>query len=118
MVRARRLPMDRPAMAPLLSVDVDVDVEDGVAVGGGSAGEEDVAAAEGKEVLEGVDVVVVLVESVVDGGGEAVEPAVMRFRYESLTTVAVAPQYMMYWSSRALVMVTQAGAAEGLDHGC
>lgn len=108
--------MDRPAMAPLLSVDVDV--EDGVAVGGGSASEEYVAAARVKEVLEEVDVVVVLVDFVVDEGAEAVEPAVMRFRYESVTTLAVAPQYMMYWSSRALVMVTQAGAAEGLDHGC
>ena len=65
------------------------------------------------EEVEGV----VFVGVVFDGGEEAVEPVVTRFRYESVTTVAVAPQNMMYWSSRALLMMTQAGAVDGLDHG-
>lgn len=109
--RKKKLPTEMPAIAPLLRVEgeeggeVDCD-----------ATEEDVVE-EVMELLAVVDVVV-LVGSAVDRGGEAVEPAVMRFRYESVMTVSVAPQYMIYWSSRTLIMVTQAGAADGLGHNC
>ena len=107
-----KLPTDMPAIAPLLRVDV----AEREVVGGGATEEDDVAEVEGLLGDEDEVEVVVFVGLVVDEKGEAVEPAVMRFRYESVTAVAVAPQYMMYWSSRILVMVTQAGAAEELDH--
>lgn len=104
----KKLPTDMPAIAPLLKVEV----WEGEEVACDVTEEDDVA--EVRVPLEIMDVVV-LIRLAVDGG-EAIEPTMMTFRYESVNTAAVAPQYMIYWSSRTLVMVTQAGAADGLDH--
>jgi len=106
----KKLAMDMPAIAPLLNVEV----WEGEEVACNVTKEDDVA--EVRIPLEIVDVVV-LIRLAVDGG-EAIEPTMMTFGYESVNTAAVAPQYMIYWSSRTLVMVTQAGAADGLDHSC
>jgi len=103
-----------PAIASLLSPD-DVD-------GAGMLGDGD-EVGEADETL-GDEVVVLVVlgllgmfEVVVDGG-LAIEPVVTGFRYESVMTSAVVLQYMMYWSSRTLVIVTQEGASDELCCGC
>lgn len=57
-------------------------------------------------------------DAAAEAGSPAVEPPPTRLWYEYVTTEAVAAQYMMYWCSRMLVIVTQAGAS-GLElRGC
>ena len=116
--RAKTLPTQIPAIAPLLKPGP----EDGGGGGGGDGGGAGVLVEEDDDDVVGVLVELaalvflgVLAVDVDDGTGRAVDPpVVMKLRYESVTICAVGPQYMMYWFSRTLVIVTQEGAADGL----
>jgi hypothetical protein len=61
-----------------------------------------------------VEVVSGAMEEVLEVGGSAMEPVVMRFMYESVTFAALLSQYMIYWLLTTFDSVTQAGASDEL----